>query len=203
MQILETLVIGKALDPHAFKGEEIYLGSQATQTEHYVELTGLTSPWNTFAIWDLYKLAKVTSMTDEKLRLKFFFGYRRAFWLFPTRMSSLANRQSKKYSTIALHQRLFPNDSDAVLVRFPDSKTDAAGWNTTWYVSMFNGDIPLHRHLAFRNDPQRAAWQRSKLASKDLSAASHLQLLGLRSDPSISISRSGVRHFDLSGYLQL
>lgn len=148
MQILETLVIGKALDPHAFKGEEIYLGSQATQTEHYVELTGLTSPWNTFAIWDLDKLAKVTSMTDEKLRLKFFFWLQTGFLALSDTNVEPGQSAIEEVPTIALHQRLFPNDSDAVLVRFPDSTTDAAGWNTTWYVSMFNTDIPLHRHLA-------------------------------------------------------
>jgi hypothetical protein len=54
----ETLVIGKALDPHSFGGMSKTVDSHTT-VEDFVELTGLTSPWNTFAIWDLSKLAKV------------------------------------------------------------------------------------------------------------------------------------------------
>lgn len=52
--------------------------------------------------------------------------------------------------------------------------------------------------LSIRDDPQRAAWQKSKLASKDSSAASHLQLLGLRSNSDDNIPQLGVYHLDLS-----
>lgn len=45
----ETLVIGKALAQHKF----------VKNAPGLVEVTGLTTPWNTFAIWDLSKLAKV------------------------------------------------------------------------------------------------------------------------------------------------
>ena len=51
-------MIGKALDPHSFRGMPKIVDSD-TVVEDFVELTGLTSPWNTFAIWDLSKLAKV------------------------------------------------------------------------------------------------------------------------------------------------
>lgn len=61
MWVPETLVIGKALSPHAFEGNHNYVDSRGTVRERYVALTGLTSPWNTFAIWDLAKLAKVAS----------------------------------------------------------------------------------------------------------------------------------------------
>jgi len=154
----ETLVIGKTLNPHKFKGNGKYMHGQATTTEHYVELTGLTSPWNTFAIWDLVKLAKTGFLAVSDTNVE------------------PGQSAIEEVPTIALHQRLFPNDSGAVLVRLPDS--NAVGWDTNW------------------NDPQRAVWQKSKLASKDLSAASHLQLLGLGSNQ--SVSRSGVRHLDLS-----
>lgn len=61
MRVLETLVIGKALSPHSFKGNRKYADNQVTKADQYVVLTGLTSPWNTFAVWDLAKLAKVAN----------------------------------------------------------------------------------------------------------------------------------------------
>lgn len=51
----ETLVIGKALPQHKFIKDAPGL----------VEATGLTTPWNTFAIWDLNKLAKVRFISDS------------------------------------------------------------------------------------------------------------------------------------------
>lgn len=44
---VEDLVVGAALTGHVFKEGEA------------VELTGVTTPWNTLAIWDAVKLAKV------------------------------------------------------------------------------------------------------------------------------------------------
>ncbi|CAN0604093.1 unnamed protein product, partial [Ectocarpus sp. 12 AP-2014] len=41
------LVVGAALTGHAFQGGET------------VELTGVTTPWNTLALWDVAKLAKL------------------------------------------------------------------------------------------------------------------------------------------------
>lgn len=42
----EDLVVGAALTGHAFQGGQT------------VELTGVTTPWNTLALWDVAKLAK-------------------------------------------------------------------------------------------------------------------------------------------------
>jgi hypothetical protein len=88
-------VIGKALDPHSFRGMPTTIGSETPAVDNVVQLTGLTSPWNTFAIWDLSKLAKVACgihgalwLTDLTRRL--------GFWLFRIQMSSQANQQSKK-----------------------------------------------------------------------------------------------------------
>lgn len=41
------LVVGAALTGHAFQGGQT------------VELTGVTTPWNTLALWDVTKLAKL------------------------------------------------------------------------------------------------------------------------------------------------
>lgn len=43
----DDLVVGAALAGHAFEGGET------------VELTGVTTPWNTLALWDVSKLAKL------------------------------------------------------------------------------------------------------------------------------------------------
>lgn len=43
----DDLVVGAALTGHAFQGGET------------VELTGVTTPWNTLALWDVAKLAKL------------------------------------------------------------------------------------------------------------------------------------------------
>lgn len=42
-----NLVVGAALAGHAFDGGAI------------VELTGVTTPWNTLALWDVAKIAKL------------------------------------------------------------------------------------------------------------------------------------------------
>lgn len=43
----DDLVVGAALAGHAFKGGET------------LELTGITTPWNTLAVWDVSKLSKL------------------------------------------------------------------------------------------------------------------------------------------------
>ena len=102
--------------------------------------------------------------------------------------------------TIALHQRLFPGDSEAILVKLADSKSATSGWDTNWYTT-FSVDVSCSDLVCtrFRNDPQRAVWQRSKLATKNSSAECHLRLLGLDSDVRYGNSaKSCVRHLDLS-----
>ena len=37
--------------------------------------------------------------------------------------------------TIALHQHLFPDDSEAILVKLVDSSEVTSGWDTNWYAS--------------------------------------------------------------------
>jgi hypothetical protein len=71
----ETLVIGKALDPHSFQDITKTSDRHGSELGTSVKLTGLTSPWNTFAIWDLPKLAKVASgMHDVLSLISFFFA---------------------------------------------------------------------------------------------------------------------------------
>lgn len=43
----EDLVVGAALTGHAFQGGKT------------VQLDGVTTPWNTLALWDVGKLAKI------------------------------------------------------------------------------------------------------------------------------------------------
>jgi hypothetical protein len=102
--------------------------------------------------------------------------------------------------TIALHQRLFPGDSEAILVKLTDSKSSKSDWDTNWYTT-FSGNVLCSNSICtrFRNDPQRAAWQQSKLATKNPSAECHLRLLGLDYDVRRGNSaKPCVRHLDLS-----
>ncbi|QRW27329.1 hypothetical protein RhiXN_01924 [Rhizoctonia solani] len=59
--------------------------------------------------------------------------------------------------TIALHQKLFPGQSRALLVRFAAED----GWGIVWA------------------DPARVEWHARKMASKDTSAAAHISNVGL------------------------
>lgn len=137
----DSLVIGKALDPHTFEvgGTDKGVG---------VELTGLTSPWNTFVSWLRGKKPTVNSWLEPRNRQ---FGTF-ANWPrygpplpFPIFLLNLAQTgflpisdtnttpgQSaiEEVPTIALHQLLFPSSSRAVLVKFPSE----GGWDTKWYV---------------------------------------------------------------------
>jgi hypothetical protein len=50
---LDILVVGKAFDAHTFHKNSDHASSQ-------VYLTGRTCPWNTLAVWDVSKLARVS-----------------------------------------------------------------------------------------------------------------------------------------------
>lgn len=120
----DTLVIGKALDPHTFD-----MGKK----DQDVELTGLTSPWNTFAIWDLRKLAKVRLFIDLFSLLSYLLQhYVRQTGFLPVSDTNTTPGQSaiEEAPTIALQQLLFPSSSRATLVKFPSD----AGWDTKWFV---------------------------------------------------------------------
>jgi hypothetical protein len=92
----ETLVIGMALDPHNFRAMPTNVDSPGTRADHFVELTGLTCPWNTFAIWDLAKLAKVHLRHARTMLFGSIWPCRLGSWLFQIRMSNSANLQLKK-----------------------------------------------------------------------------------------------------------
>jgi hypothetical protein len=80
---------------------------------------------------------------------------------------------------IALHQKLWPESSEAILVRL--SPLDQRSWNTTWCdLSHKNyGEVDIKSVLLYRDDPERIKWHNSKMASKNTSAESHLAALGL------------------------
>jgi hypothetical protein len=80
-------------------------------------------------------------------------------------------------------------------VKTDDCNAPASGWDTNWYSSCSLIVAWFDVIVIVRNDSQRAAWQRSKLATKDLSAASHLKLLALHTRNS---SKPCVRHLNLS-----
>ncbi|CAE6470363.1 unnamed protein product [Rhizoctonia solani] len=128
----DVLVVGKSFDAHTFQQA---LDSAASQ----VYLTGRTCPWNTLAIWNVSKLARTGFLLTSETNT-------------PPNSSAI-----EEAPTIALHQKLFPGQSRALLVRFEAED----GWGTAW------------------TDPARAEWHARKMASKDTSAAAHISNIGL------------------------
>ncbi|CAM9149087.1 unnamed protein product [Hapterophycus canaliculatus] len=102
---MEDLVVGAALTGHAF---------QAGQT---VELTGVTTPWNTLALWDVTKLAKSG-----------FLGV--AEGLLPGVPAGV----EEVTAIAALQVLLGPDNARAKLVRLPQARSLACmvRWQTAW-----------------------------------------------------------------------
>ncbi|KAG8743714.1 hypothetical protein FRC10_011587 [Ceratobasidium sp. 414] len=149
----DVLVVGKAFGAHAFLSPS----PNTDQGSAPVFLTGRTCPWNTFAMWDVSKLARTGFLLTSETNT-------------PPHASAI-----EEAPTIALHQRLFPGQSRALLVRFEAVDTGGKdGWGTTWV------------------DPARTEWHARKLASKDTSAASHIANIGLAE------SATTVEHIQMS-----
>ncbi|KAG8764068.1 hypothetical protein FRC12_008296 [Ceratobasidium sp. 428] len=142
----DVLVVGKAFDAHSFRSSIPSIGEDSAP----VFLTGRTCPWNTFALWDVSKLARTGFLLTSETNT-------------PPNASAI-----EEAPTIALHQRLFPGYSRALLVRFEVADIgEKDGWGTTWV------------------DPARTEWHAHKLASKDSSAASHIANIGLAGSTTI------------------
>ncbi|CAE6425473.1 unnamed protein product [Rhizoctonia solani] len=143
----DVLVVGKAFDAHTF---------QQTLSDNAVSqvyLTGRTCPWNTLAIWNVSKLARTGFLLTSETNT-------------PPNSSAI-----EEAPTIALHQKLFPGQSRAILARFQAED----GWGTVW------------------TDPARAEWHARKMASKVTSAAAHISNIGLAGSVTI------VEHIQING----
>lgn len=93
----EDLVVGAALPGHAFQPE--------AEAGTLLELNGLTTPWNTLALWDLRCLALIGfPLIGDGLKIDATGG-------------SCAGVE--EVSTIALYQQLFPSTSAAKVVSVP------------------------------------------------------------------------------------
>lgn len=140
-------------------------------------LTGLTSPWNTFAIYDLHKLAKVRPCPLCPFLSLFLYPLLLQTGFLPISDTNTTPGQSaiEEVPTISLHQFLFPYTSRAVLVKFPSE----TGWDTRWYVPILHTFSMYRGSYDRRDDPDRVTWQKSKMASKNTSASSHLAALAL------------------------
>lgn len=154
------------------------------------DLTGLTAPWNTCAIWNLPQLART------------------GFPCVADTNTPPGNSAIEEVPAIALHQLLFPETSQAILVKVHATKDN---WHTEWSASLLHFPLIFVHTTRTREDPGRLKWQASKLATKDKSAASHLRTLGLQTLPRPAQSNghanghakvapsATVIHVDLSG----
>ncbi|KAI8847311.1 hypothetical protein BC829DRAFT_396638 [Chytridium lagenaria] len=141
----DTLVVGKYLDGHQFS--ESNDGKASSDTA--VPLSGVTTPWNTLAVWDVRKLALTGFLMVAEG-----FG----------QIGTVGGVE--EVSVIALHQKLFPETSKAKLVLFKTSPTNfeqASGGQR-------NGET---------HDTARVEWHRKKMESKVSRPAMHLGLLNL------------------------
>ncbi|KAF1328417.1 hypothetical protein FI667_g6968, partial [Globisporangium splendens] len=88
------LVVGAALPGHSFM----------PSSDEPIELNGLTTPWNTLALWDLTRLARIGfPLIGDGLRID--------------GASSCAGVE--EVSTIAMYQQLYPSDSRAQVIQVP------------------------------------------------------------------------------------
>ncbi|KAI8927196.1 hypothetical protein BC831DRAFT_453163 [Entophlyctis helioformis] len=134
----DTLVVGKAMQGHRFVA-----GSQQ-------RLDGVTTPWNTLALWSVAKLSLTGFLMVAEGTLPGIDG------------------GVEEVSTIAVLQRLLtPQGARAVLLGMPlqerngSQDSSAGGWDTDWA------------------DEGRRAWHEKKMRSKVARPAAHLALLQL------------------------
>ncbi|GMF25001.1 unnamed protein product [Phytophthora fragariaefolia] len=132
------LVVGAALPGHEF---------QPDSTVQPVVLNGLSSPWNTLALWNLEQLTKVGfALMGDALRLEV------------EGIGSAAGIE--EVATIAMYQQLYANGTSpttAKLVRVP---------SIAWQVDRLD-------------DPERLAWHKKKMGSKQQRAAAQLAHFGV------------------------
>eukprot|EP00128_Syssomonas_multiformis_P004088 Colp12_sorted_trinity150504_noHs@22396 len=96
----ETLVVGAALDGHEFsEGEQ--------------ELSGVTTPWNTAAVWNVPSLMKTGFLGIAE-------GY-------TTADGKVMPAGVEEVSVIALHQKLFPGKAKAKVIDI-----SGASWQARW-----------------------------------------------------------------------
>ncbi|KAE8911158.1 hypothetical protein PF005_g17669 [Phytophthora fragariae] len=131
------LVVGAALPGHEF---------QADPASQPVELSGLTSPWNTLALWNLEQLTKVgVALMGDALRLEV------------DGIGSAAGIE--EVATIAMYQQLYANSSSPTTAKLVRVSSIA------WQVDGLD-------------DPERLAWHKKKMASKQQRAAAQLAHFG-------------------------
>ncbi|KAG7396491.1 CG-1 domain [Phytophthora boehmeriae] len=126
------LVIGAALPGHAFQSEP---------SVQPLELCGLTSPWNTLALWNLQQLTKIGfAMIGDALRLE---------------VDGVGPAGGdEEVSTISMYQQLFantPSPTRAKLVQVP---------GIVWQVADFKDPERVAWHkMKMRSKKQRTAAQ--------------------------------------------
>jgi hypothetical protein len=107
MNVEDTLVVGAALPGHDYRGSE---------SEHEVELTGRTCPWNTLAMWNLEKLALIgfPLVGDGLHRLQ---------------DGSTAPGGIEEFATVLLHQRM---DLNKISTKAKLVKVSGVEWDQTF-----------------------------------------------------------------------
>lgn len=109
-EVGEDLVVGAALPGHNFQP------NSDSEPSALLELNGLTTPWNTLALWDLARLALIGfPLIGDGLKVD----------------DTCSCAGVEEVSTIALYQQLFPLSSRAKVVNVP---------GISWQVENFESD---------------------------------------------------------------
>jgi UDP-glucuronate 4-epimerase len=138
-----TLVVGARLDGHAAVTPGTASGEGATKTTTTAALTGATCPWNTLAMWNAALLSRT--------------GFLQLSDGVASGPVAAAAAGVEEVAVVALHQRLFPGTSRAVLL-------DCGGAAHVQWATTFAGEA-------------RRAWHARKMASKLERARAQLDVL--------------------------
>lgn len=143
----EDLVVGAALPGHAFQPN-----SSDTETGALLELNGLTTPWNTLALWDLARLAMIGfPLIGDGLKID----------------ATCSCAGVEEVSTIALYQQLFPSSSTAKVIHVP---------GIAWQVDNFESA----ERRAWQEKKMASKLQRAEQQMKYFGLASSRKVLHLQ-----------------------
>ena len=167
-----TLVCGAVLPGHDYRNEQPPPAQQSstTKTPTATILNGRTSPWNTFALWNINKLSKIGFVSvSDGLPVD----------LTTTTATTKSIAGIEEVATIALLQKLFNPHTEMM------AKLISLSHPTNSDGSSNNGGAGVLWDTSSTTDVGRQQWHEYKMQSKYQRAQEQLQLLALAAPGSV------------------
>ena len=167
-----TLVCGAVLPGHDYRNEQPPPAQQSstTKTPTTTILNGRTSPWNTFALWNINKLSKIGFVSvSDGLHVD----------LTTTTATTKSIAGIEEVTTIALLQKLFNPHTEMM------AKLISLSHPTNSDGSSNNGGAGVLWDTSSTTDVGRQQWHEYKMQSKYQRAQEQLQLLALAAPGSV------------------